>query len=131
MRCIAITLTALLIATSASARTKVRPDPELDRLAATPVSCDGAADCEMKWAKALVWVLNNSEYQLQIQTDSLIKTYGAAQWPHGTAFTVLKTPLGEGRYAIELRGECASTPYCGAPLRDRKAGFVRQVMGIR
>lgn len=128
MHRIAIAAAALLIAGTASARE--RPvDHSLDRIIATPVVCEGPEDCEAKWSRALSWVLTYADYRLQLNTDTLIQTYGPFINPHGTAFSVTKVPLGGGRYVFELRAACRSTPWCGRDLRERTATFVMLVMG--
>lgn len=63
--------------------------------------CYGKKDCEVKWAAARRWVLENSNRKIQIYSDDLIETYNPEKNSIFLAARITKEPVGaEGEYYI-------------------------------
>jgi len=127
---VSASLLGLMIAAPAEAGRKKDSELEaaLDRLAAMPVTCTGEQDCAKKWAKAMIWVSENSVFKIQLANDMMIQTYGPSTVIHGTAFTIIKIPTAGG-HAFDFRATCLSQPFCGQSVRDYKSSFAATVMG--
>jgi len=108
-------LGAAAIAAPAAAKKATYPVP----------SCQGAEDCEVRWGKALRWVLDHNG-RLAQQTDTFIAT-APIQQTGEDYFQVSRIPVGDGRYDIEMKMECANAFSC--KLKDRKQGFYDAVSG--
>lgn len=93
-----------------------------DANAAMQVTCDNAEDCELKWARALQWVQENSRWKLRNVTDSLITTEGPLSTP-SPAYEVTKFPLGGGRYEIRFRAGCGNIFGCVPSIKEVTASF--------
>lgn len=119
---------AVLIGLSSCA---AAPTPEQDaamrRDTVREVTCAGQEECAVKWGRTIDWLLSNSAYRIQTQTDDLIQTAGPLPDRTELAMVVNKVPLGNGRYRIELRGGCDNMFGCSPSLEYAKAYFVRHV----
>jgi hypothetical protein len=88
--------------------------------AATPVSCLGAADCDMRWNRAVQWVINQNP-SIAEKTDTFIRT--APVTATGVdAYQLIR--IGD---KFDLRMECANVFSCKA--KKRGAEFRDYVMG--
>jgi len=93
------------------------------------VTCEGQSECEVKWGRAIQYVLDNSSFRIQQQTDSLIQTAGPSSINQfDIAMLVSKVPLGDGKYRFDLRAGCDNAFGCNPPLEHAKGYFVRAVM---
>jgi hypothetical protein len=92
----------------------------------TPIVCEKGDDCEQKWGAALLWVTQNSHWKIRNQSDSLISTEGPFDTSNA-AFTIVKTPLGHGRYQIVMDAGCGSSLFvgCDPKVSDLKAAFFK------
>ncbi|HLG85683.1 MAG TPA: hypothetical protein VKZ79_00635 [Alphaproteobacteria bacterium] len=99
--------------------------------AARPVVCSTGGDCEVKWGRALQWVLNNSAYKVQSQSDAMISTMGPLPDDPRPAYTITKMAQGNGTYLIDFRAGCDNIFGCVPNLMVAKADFVVAVMGSR
>ena len=97
--------------------------------AARPVTCHGADDCQVKWGRALQWVLSNSAYKISNQTELLISTLGPLPDDPLPAITVSRLPTGDGDYLFSLQMGCDNLFGCQPSLLSLQASFVRSVMG--
>ncbi len=43
------------------------------------IICNAGSDCDAKWSRAVTWVSENSAYRIQVQTDTLIQPFAAAE----------------------------------------------------
>lgn len=80
---------------------------------ATPPTCAGLDECELKWARALQWINANSHWRLSLVTDMQIETYPSVG--NGNAFPayrVTRFPLGEGRYRLDIEAACGNLFGC-------------------
>jgi hypothetical protein len=96
--------------------------------ASRPVTCTAGPDCEVKWGRALKWVLDNSSYRVQSQSDVMISTMGPLPNDPRPAFTITKMATGGGAYVIDFRAGCDNMFGCIPSLVEAKASFVRTVM---
>jgi hypothetical protein len=94
-----------------------------------PVTYQGFDDCEVKWGRALQWVLHNSEYRIQVQTDSLIQTAGPTEDSASPAFVISRIPLGGGRYEFSMQAGCDNIFGCVHSVETSRAAFAVTVMG--
>lgn len=116
-------------------------NPEYQKLAAdsatkaqnTQVTCNEATDCKTKWAKALLWVTNNSFYKIRIANDTIITTEGpltSAGVAHESAISITKIPQANGTSQIIFKSWCTNQFGCVPDqniLLVRFAGFVNGV----
>ena len=111
------------------------PKPEPDRTelmeflrkrANIPLYCHGAGDCEVKWGRALGWVLDNSSWKIRHESYQLITTEGLPDDPR-LSYRAHKVHLGEGRYRILLRVGCGYGD-CLFKTLLAQAGFVDAVL---
>lgn len=95
---------------------------EIEKKANAPISCTAGADCELKWSRVTMWLLDNSEWKMRNVTDTLITTEG----PMDTmkpAFQVTKMPSGDGKtYRIAMRAQCGAGE-CEKMIRNLRASF--------
>lgn len=96
--------------------------------AAREVTCVGADDCDVKWGRAVQYVLDHGAYRIQLQTDAMIQTAGPTPNSPDLAIVINRIPLGEGRQRFELRGGCDNMFGCSPSVDYAKAFFVRAVM---
>lgn len=89
---------------------------------AAPV-CHGAVDCRVKWAAAQRWVAHNSAYDIEKVTNSLIKTYGPGPDDPNLAAEVMKVPLSDGGFKIQIKASCGDFVSCRPDLRDAETDF--------
>ncbi len=127
---VATILTAVTLALAAGC-VSMTPEQQaqIDRNAAMPVTCQGSDDCEVKWGRALQWVLQNCEYRIQVQTDALIQTAGPTDSSPSAAFVISKVPLGGGKYEFVMRAGCDNFIGCVPTIRISRAAFAVTVMG--
>lgn len=91
---------------------------------AAPV-CEGAEECEVKWGRAIRWVLDRNG-ALREQSENLIATKSIQETTEN-AYQVSRIPLGGGRYQIEMKMECANVFSCR--VKRSKADFAKFVNG--
>lgn len=97
--------------------------------AARQVTCMTGDDCDVKWGKALQWVLNHSDYRVQVQSETLIQTFGPLPNSASPAYIITKAAMGGGSFLIDFRAGCDNIFGCiPDPVRAR-ADFVVTLMG--
>ena len=99
-----------------------------DQLSATdppvaPVLCKAGPDCDAKWARAIAWVAQNSEYKTQFQTGYMIQTLGPTKDSASPAYRVSKLPKGGEEFEIKFNGECAKILGCKPTISEARAMF--------
>jgi hypothetical protein len=87
--------------------------------------CTTQSQCEIAWAAARQWVLDNAGYKLQQYSTDYMETYNSSD--RDLAARVSKVPVGDGSYRIVAKLWC-STDY-GCAVRPDKAveGFYEYV----
>jgi hypothetical protein len=68
-------------------------------------TCEGEADCKIKWEAAQLFVAKNSDQKIQVATDVLIETFNPT-YSTNIAMRVMKEPLGGGRYKLVALAFC-------------------------
>jgi len=120
---------AALLALAACVTMTPAEQAALQEQAARPVTCSGSDDCEVKWGRAIQWVLSNSQYRIQVQTDQLIQTAGPTPDSPVPAFVISRVAMGGGNYSFSLQGGCDNPFGCVPSLLESQASFVDAVMG--
>lgn len=119
-------LVALLIAGVAGCAT-LSPEQvaALQERASKRVTCVKGEDCEIKWGRAIAWVVRHSEWKIQTQTDNIIQTFGPSTQINTTAsaFVVNKVPLGDGSYEIGMGSSCGNIFGCIPDALTLRASF--------
>jgi hypothetical protein len=120
---LALIFAILSVAACASTGQNLPPIP--------PVTCTAGKDCDAKWSRAVAWVSQNSGFKIQVQTDSLIQTYGPGE-PDTTnlAATVNKVAKTGDQYEIIAKIGCANLIGCTKEPRAALTDFVKFVGGI-
>lgn len=98
------------------------------------VTCNGAADCDAKWKRAIRWVMDNSTFPIIEQTDILIST--VTRLPFGDTdliYTITKQPQGFGRdgtFVFDVKAGCGTFfSGCRPTIQEAQASFARYVSG--
>lgn len=101
----------------------------LEQNAARPVICSKGDDCDVKWGRALSWVLKNSSWKIQSQSDNLIQTFTPINASAASGFIVNKVPLGNGQFQIVMTSGCDNFLGCIPDAITLKASFNQFVDG--
>ncbi|MFO0447490.1 MAG: hypothetical protein ACK52I_02165 [Pseudomonadota bacterium] len=75
-------------------------------------TCSSAKECEVKWAAARLWVLNNSGLKFQTVTPDFMETFNPPSDSDALAASVQKIPAADGSYKIAVGLTCANTFGC-------------------
>jgi hypothetical protein len=99
---------------------------KLAEAARTPVICTSQTECEVKWAKAIRWLQDNSRWKFRNVTENLVTTEGPMD-SSNAAFEVTRVPHGDGKtYDIVLRAWCGASQ-CRPSILELGADFARVV----
>jgi hypothetical protein len=101
---------------------------QVHKLAHTPLYCEEGKTCDKMWKSAISWVEQNSTWKIDKQTDTLITTkdpFGSTSVP---TFSIKKLPLGDDKYEIVLKVDCAHQVVCSPTLELKKADFVKFIL---
>ncbi|GBC62501.1 PDZ domain-containing protein [Desulfonema ishimotonii] len=91
--------------------------------------CDDDKECEIKWAAARRWVLQNSGMKIQHLTDDYIETYNSVNNSPNLAVRVIKEPQNDGTYKITMTCGCANVFGCNPDVLDAMESFNAYVNG--
>ncbi len=75
------------------------------------IGCKDKADCDSKWSKAQVWLVNNSGWKIQIANDVVLQTYGPGDSTRA-AFTLTKSTNADGSGSINASAACGNIFGC-------------------
>ena len=73
-----------------------------------PITCEGREQCDAYWARAMVWVAQNSRLKIQVANDTIIQTHTGSRESVSNHFTVTREPLMDGQERITLETGCAN-----------------------
>lgn len=73
------------------------------------VKCE-QAQCPEYWERAQLWLTKHSQMKIQTVTNVMIQTYNPIGYEVVYGFSVIKEPVGNFAYNIQM------TMYCGNPL---------------
>ena len=125
----AITLLGLMAACATNPPPLTEERRQLAAHANRPLVCADAADCAVKWGRAVEWVAANSAYRLQIQTDTVIQTAGPLPHEVRSAFFVSKAPNPDGGATITFRSGCDNAVWgCQPDELELRGSFARYVL---
>jgi hypothetical protein len=80
---------------------------EVAKKASAPITCTAGTDCEVRWSRVTLWLLDHSDWKFRDVTDTLITTEGPMDTMAKPAWQVTKVPTGDGKtYRIAIRGYC-------------------------
>jgi len=94
-------------------------------------TCNGKADCKVKWQAAQLWVVQNSAYKIQTATDVVIETYNPSEAGTGLAAEVTKEPMGHGEYKIVVKLWCNNIFGCVPDALDSEIDFNKTVAAAK
>lgn len=88
-------------------------------------TCQSDKECEVKWAAARRWVLDNSGFKIQTYTDDYMETFNVQDYAATQVWArVSKEPLGESGYRILVELGCNNPFGCNlSPLIEAKISF--------
>lgn len=85
--------------------------PEEQQKVQTPITCTDKEDCDHKWQKTQLWIVNNSKWKIKVATDSLIQTEGPFDTTN-LAFTASRLNKKDGTGTIGIRAGCGNIFGC-------------------
>ncbi len=80
--------------------------------------CSSTTNCNAEWSRALAWVVQNSYFRIQIQTDNLIQTYGPINADLNPAFEINRTSNSDGSGTITFLSGCGNEFGCNPDPAD-------------
>lgn len=96
---------------------------EIARKASLPITCTAGTDCEVRWARVMLWLQEHSTWKFRNVTDTLITTEGPLDTENKPAYEVTKVPTGDGKtYRITMRAFCG-TGDCDNLILEQRASF--------
>lgn len=119
-------VSAALVMTSCASKPT---DPVLLAAANRQITCSQGADCDAKWSRAVQWVLVNSSWKIQVQTDQMIQTFGPGDSGTNSAFVITKAANMSGSYDINFRSACGNPLGCFPSSTELRASFNNAVIG--
>lgn len=75
-------------------------------------TCHSEKECEVKWAAARRWIIDNSRFKFQHLTPTFMETYNPPEYSVSLGFRVSKEPLQNGGYKIVSWAWCRNTFRC-------------------
>jgi hypothetical protein len=109
-----------LLSMAGCATTTPKQQAKMDE---TVAMCFVEKECEVKWAVARKWVLNNITRKIQIYSDDLIETYNPKPQSPLLAARVVKEPNPQGGYAILANVWCDNPLGCQPKKVDAIVSF--------
>jgi hypothetical protein len=89
-----------------------------------PINCRIGADCDAKWSRAVGWVVTNSRWKIQSQSDTIVQTSISADGSLSPSFTVTKVATTDPSvYRIVFEGSCDNIFRCEPTVTESSAKF--------
>lgn len=126
----AMAVSALLAFGLSSCAVSPETQAKMDEFARTIPSCSSDAECSRKWAAARAWLVQNSDYPIQGDSDTRIYASNSLNAISGVGVIVDRVASSGGGYQIVADMECFSAYNC-PDLWDRMVDFNRAVNGAR
>jgi hypothetical protein len=104
---------------------------KLQEVRQTVPTCDGEKDCAAKWDAAQLWVAKNAGFKIQTVTGVLIQTFSPTSGDVQLGATIMKEPLGGGRFRLVARMGCANPFGCHPDPIDALLMFNREVAAAK
>ena len=125
-----LTISALLAIGLSSCAVSPETQAKMDEFARTIPSCSSDAECSRKWAAARAWVVENSDYAIQGDSDTRISASNPLNTISGIGVIVDRVPSSGGGFQIVADMQCFSAYNC-PDLWDRMVDFNRTVNNAR
>jgi hypothetical protein len=93
----------------------------------SPVACQDGPDCVAKWSRAVDWVSQNAGARIQVQNDSVIKTFSTRD--KKIEVIVNKTATTSGQFEIGAKISCENPKGCSPDAHDALRSFLAFVNG--
>jgi hypothetical protein len=93
----------------------------------TVPTCESPKNCEVKWAAARRFILENSKFKIQTMTNDFLETYSGARNTSVLAYRVVKEPIDATRYRIVVTTGCRNTFACVPDAWDAALRFNQYV----
>ncbi|CAB3712132.1 hypothetical protein [Paraburkholderia rhynchosiae] len=122
-------LLAVLCVAAAACSTQGQVDPDVMQIATTPLTCSNKAECDLWWQRAQTWVTNNSTYQVESATDTLIQTAGPDGGKRALAYQITRTANPDGTATIGFAAHCDGSLGCTPNPWEAGADFKEYVRG--
>jgi hypothetical protein len=122
--------TPLAMALLLSACAATPPDPNIKAAANAPVYCPDKPACDAAWAKAEVWVAQNSRFRIQRVSSVVLSTYGPSTAGGATtnlAFQVTRESIGGDRQQIKVWAGCGNPFGCIPTVDEATAALKRHI----
>jgi hypothetical protein len=114
----------LLVSCAVSPETQAK----MDEYARTIPSCTSDAECDRKWALARTWTLQNSDFNIRGESDTLINANSNIISQSGIGVIITKAANEPGGFQIVADLECFTAFTC-PELWDLKVDFNQTVNG--
>ena len=125
------TVVSTIIASSlASCAISPETQAKMDEYTRTIPTCSSDSDCAVKWAAARAWVVVNSDFIIQGDSDTRLFASNTLPSQSGIGAIVDRVATGAGNYQIVVDLECFSVYSCPG-LWDSKIDFNRTVNNAR
>lgn len=103
--------------------------PEQRIAAAQPVWCEEAKDCELKWTRAVQWLVENSHWKIRTATENLLTTEGPFDKTF-LSYEITKLYVNHGVYEIRFKAGCHDFGLgCNPDVTQATASFKQFVNG--
>lgn len=103
------------------------PNPALapGRALGDSVECDSG--CKIEWERVQAWVGKHSDFKAQTLTDVLLQTFTSTGNDPKPSYSVVKEPMGNGRYRITPTVGCGNFMGCVPDAKEAKASLLLYV----
>lgn len=94
-------------------------------------TCEAGPSCDIKWAAARTFILNNSKIRFQLVSNDYMVTYNPPQSSTDLAFSANKEPIGNNFYSIRVNAWCDNPYLCVPNAIDTMLSFNRAVGSVK
>jgi len=123
-----LTTVAAIVVTALAGCATYRPDPMKQAIAQSTIPvCMSERECELKWAAARRWVLNNASFKIKTISNDFIETHGPIGGSPLVAVRVNKDPIPTGGYRIVVGVYCDNMFGCAPDAWDSAIRFNNEV----
>ena len=122
-----LTLTTLLSACAITGG----PNPAKQAEAQNTIpTCKTDRECELKWAVARKWILENADYKLKTVTSDYLETYSATGGSQSISMRLSKEPVASGGYRFVGGAWCDNMFGCVPDAWDTMIKFHKAVNAV-
>ena len=92
--------------------------------------CNKGEDCDNKWDAAQIWVSKNCGMKIQLVNDTIIETYNSSKNSTHLAASILREPIGNGKYKITIKTGCNNIFGCVPNALEAAISFNKYVSSM-